>query len=392
MFEILLGLILGVIAGTITGITPGLHINLVAAFMLTLPQLNLLFAICFIVAMAITHTFIDFIPSIFLGVPKEDNAIALLPGHRLLIKGYGYAAAKLTLIGSFYGLIIAIILSPLYLKFISFFWPYLKKTVPFFLLFVSIFLILKEDKKFVALIVFLLSGILGILTLNFKIIKQPLLPLFSGLFGLPLLILSIKNKVKIKKQKIKDVKVNKIDYIKSLSSGIISSTLVSIYPSLGPGQAAIIGSDIFGRLNTKAFLILIGSINTIVMLFSFITAYAINKPRTGIAVAISYILKELTVKDLVLIFIVSLLASFISFFIFIFISKYIAKNINKINYSFLCVISIAIILTINLIISGIFSLIILFTGLSIGIIANVKEIRKVHLMGCLVLPVLGFYF
>lgn len=392
MLKILLALLLGIIAGTITGIVPGLHINLVAAFILTLPKIDPIIAVCFITAMAITHTFIDFIPSIFLGLPKEDNALALLPGHRFLIKGYGYAAAKLTLIGSFYGCLLALIFSPFYLKFISFSWPYLKKTVPFFLLFVSIFLIIKEEKKFIALIVFLLSGILGILTLNFKLINQPLLPLFSGLFGLPLLFLSIKNKVKIKKQKIKEVKIKKIDYIKSLSAGLISSTLVSIYPSLGPGQAAIIGSEIFGKLNTKAFLILVGSINTIVMLFSFISAYAINKPRTGISVAILNILEKITLKDLIFILFISLISSFLSYFIFIFLSKNIAKNIQKINYSFICLISIFLILIINLVVSGIFSLIILFTGSSIGLIANIKEIRKIHLMGCLVLPVLGFYF
>ncbi|MEM4647856.1 MAG: tripartite tricarboxylate transporter permease [Candidatus Pacearchaeota archaeon] len=392
MFKIFFALILGVLVGTITGIIPGLHINLIAALVLTMPKIDIIFLLCFLVSMAITHTFMDFIPSIFLGLPKEDNFLALLPGHRFLIKGYGYAAAKLTLIGSFFGCILAIIFSPIYMKFISFSWIFLKKTVPFFLLFVSIFLIFKENKKIVALIVFLLSGILGILTLNFKLISQPLLPLFSGLFGLPLLFLSIKNKIKIKKQKIKEIKVKKHEYIKSLSAGLISSGLVSIYPSLGPGQAAIIGSEMFGKLNTKSFLILVGSINTIVMIFSFVSAYAIKKGRTGIAATILNILSEISLKDLIFILIVSLIASCLCVFIFILISKYIAKNINKINYSILCLIGIICILVINILVSGVASLIVLFTGLFIGLIANIKEIRKVHLMGCLVIPVLGFYF
>ncbi|MEM2768608.1 MAG: tripartite tricarboxylate transporter permease, partial [Candidatus Pacearchaeota archaeon] len=217
-------------------------------------------------------------------------------------------------------------------------------------------------------------------------------PLFSGLFGLPLLFLSIKNKIKIKKQKIKEIKIKKHEYIKSLSAGLISSSLVSIYPSLGPGQAAIIGSEMFGKLNTKSFLILVGSINTIVMIFSFVSAYAIKKGRTGIAATILNILSEISLKDLIFILIVSLIASCLCVFIFILISKYIAKNINKINYSILCLIGIICILVINILVSGVASLIVLFTGLFIGLIANIKEIRKVHLMGCLVIPVLGFYF
>ena len=50
--------------------------------------------------MAITHTFIDFIPSIFLGAPDEDSVLSILPGHKLLLKGYAYTGIILTLYGS----------------------------------------------------------------------------------------------------------------------------------------------------------------------------------------------------------------------------------------------------------------------------------------------------
>jgi len=390
--QIIFALALGTLAGTITGLIPGLHINLIAAFTITLAIDNPLLFACFIVAMAITHTFLDFLPSIFLGLPQEDTALSLLPGHRLLLKGYGYAAAKLTLIGSFYGFIVALIFLPLYFKFLPLAWPYLKKTVPFFLLAISFWLILKENKKILALITFLLSGALGILTLNFKTLSQPLLPLFTSLFGLPLLFLSIKNKVKIKKQKIVELKLKRSEGIKPVFAGLLSSTLVSIYPALGPGQAAIIGSDLFGKLSTRSFLILLGSINTIVMLFSFISAYAINKPRTGIAVALLNILGEITLKQLLFLLVIAFLAACFSVFIFIFIAKKIARNIGKINYSFLCLISLIFIIAINLFVSGVYSLIILATGFFIGLIPNIKGLRRIHLMGCLVLPVLSFYF
>ena len=36
--------------------------------------------------MAITHTFLDILPSTFLGAPNEENAISALPAHRLYYK------------------------------------------------------------------------------------------------------------------------------------------------------------------------------------------------------------------------------------------------------------------------------------------------------------------
>ena len=94
MIQIILALFSGILFGTITGLTPGIHVNLVGAFLVTLSatilsSVNSLSLVVFIVAMAITHTFLDFIPSIFLGCPDTDTELSVLPGHELLKKGQG---------------------------------------------------------------------------------------------------------------------------------------------------------------------------------------------------------------------------------------------------------------------------------------------------------------
>ena len=90
LLELIVALIIGIIAGTVTGLIPGIHINLVA--IITLGFLNYILKIfspieiaVFIVAMSITHTFLDFIPSIFLGAPNEENFLSILP---LYTKGF----------------------------------------------------------------------------------------------------------------------------------------------------------------------------------------------------------------------------------------------------------------------------------------------------------------
>jgi putative membrane protein len=393
VIEYFLAILLGTVAGIFTGITPGIHINLIASIALALSfHFDPLLLCIFIVAMSITHTFLDFIPSVFLGAPEDDgNALSVLPGHRLLMKGYGYGAVKLTLIGSMYGLLLAIAILPLYMFAVKSAFGIIKASVPFVILAVSLFLILKEDKKLVAASVFLLSGILGILTFNLKPLSQPLLPLFTSLFGLPLLFLSIKNKTKIKKQKIVEIKLKRKEKVRPLLAGLLASSLVSLYPAIGSGQAAIIGSEILGSLNTNEFLILVGSINTIVMLFSFVTAYAIGKARSGSAAAVAEILKKFSLDAVILFVIVAVAAGLLSFFICKAIAKIIAKKIYSINYTKLCLAVILFVLAVNIFVSGIWSVFVLVSGLFIGLIANISGIRKIHMMGSLVIPTLLFY-
>ena len=90
LLSFIIALALGIIAGTITGLTPGIHINLVAVILvsasLILP-ISPIILVVFIVAMSITHTFLDFIPSIFLGAPDDDTVLSVLPGHKVTSSG-----------------------------------------------------------------------------------------------------------------------------------------------------------------------------------------------------------------------------------------------------------------------------------------------------------------
>ena len=131
--QILLAIALGTITGTITGLIPGIHVNLIAVLIisLTLPLQPIVLAI-FILSVAITHSFLDSIPSIYLGAPDEAQALNVLPGHRLLHQGLGHQAITYTLLGSFGSLIICVIFFPLFIKIIKFIYPYLKPIISVF--------------------------------------------------------------------------------------------------------------------------------------------------------------------------------------------------------------------------------------------------------------------
>lgn len=394
--DILIASLLGLIFGIICGLLPGIHINLVSIILFSLSSFLLgitspIILMVFIVSMSISQCFLDFIPSIFLGAPDENTALSILPGHRFLLEGKGYGAIKLTAIGGLFGLLLALAISPFLIFVVPIIYPYVTKIMPLILTIISLFLIMSEEKIFPASFIFLISGILGFIVLNFGIVNEPLLPLFTSLFGIPLLVISIFEKVKIPEQKIISIKISKKETIKTLIKSLFSSPLVSFLPGVGSSQAAVI-ANVFGKISEKAFLILLGAINIIVMVLGFVALFSINKPRTGSAVIIGKLIPEFGFTQLLICLAVALFIGGFSFLICLFFARNFAKIISKINYQKLCLTIIFFVTVLCIIVSGWFSLIILITGTSIGILCSKLGVKKINLMGCLLIPVILYYF
>lgn len=392
LLELIIFLIIGIGCGIFTGLSPGIHINLIGAIIVSssssiFSSIIPIYLIVFIVSMSITHTFVDFIPSIFLGAPDDaDTGLSILPGHELLKEGKGYEAVMLSNYGSLIAIIILIIISIPLIFIIPKIYPFLTKFMAVILIFFSLTLILFEKNRFQALFVFVLTGLLGLIVLNLEI-KEPLLPLLTGLFGSSMLILSIKQKTQIPRQCINNN--FKVPFKKPIISSLIASPLCGFLPGLGGGQAAVIGSQIL-KPDKKEFIVLIGIINTLVMGISFISLYTINKARTGSAVSIQQ-LGGISRNVLILILIISLISGIISFFITKKLSIFFANKINKINYSKLSILVLIIISGVTLIFSGILGFVILIISTLTGIYCSYFNIRRTTYMGCLLLPTIVIY-
>lgn len=401
LFGLFLAVIFGIFAGTVSGLFPGIHINLVAAGLLALISSGSFLGIeplvlaAFVVAMAITHTFLDFIPSIFLGAPEEDSFLSVLPGHQLLKEGKGHEAVVLTLYGGLVALPIIVVFSILFVNFLSSIYEFVRIFIPYILIFVSLYLVLKEEEIILGFVVFVLAGFLGLFTFELPV-REPLLPLLSGLFGISGLILSVKDKIAIPKQEIKPLRKIKLDRKSFLLGGLaggISAPLCSFLPGIGSGHAAVIGSEITGELgrDKRVFLFILGVINPIVMALSFVTVYSIGKARTGAAVAVQEILGEFSLTQLISILGIVFVSGIISFFIGVNLSKFFCKNITKLNYSKLSFVVIFIVVAINLIISNFYGLIVLITASALGVFTILSRVRRINLMGCLLVPTIVFY-
>ena len=163
LLQLILSLLVGIFAGTITGLIPGIHINLVGVFIVSLSATLLssvptIYLITFIASMAIAHTFIDFIPSIFLGCPDTDTELSILPGHKLLKNGHGYQAIILTAYGSLAAIFMLLIIALPSIFLISKTYTIIQNLIPYLLITVIFLLISLEKRKCTAFCVILLTG------------------------------------------------------------------------------------------------------------------------------------------------------------------------------------------------------------------------------------------
>jgi putative membrane protein len=398
LIEIILAILIGIIGGTFSGMVPGIHVNLISALLISISPLiltltNPITLAIIIISMAITHTFLDTLPSTYLGAPNEDTALSVLPAHRFLLKGEGHSAIKLATIGSLLGLILTIILTPILIHLSINYYDIIKTYIPYLLIASVIFLLIKErGNKIAATLIILLAGVLGIITLNLPTLKEPLFPLLSGLFGVSTLLISLKDKIKIPLQKtVTKLKLKTSTLFKSLGAVLATCTVAGFLPGISSSQSAIVSSSFFKKLEQEYFILMVGAINTIIMVISFSALYTISKARNGAVIAVSKIIENINLNKLILFLFIALIVGGIATFLTLKISKTFSKQITKLNYRKVCTSIIGVLILLTLILSGWIGLIILITSTSIGILPSSLNVGKNHLMACLIIPIILFF-
>jgi len=451
IFAIALFTILGSLAGTFTGIVPGIHVNNVALIALSASSSISFFALAifgwasasaaeivfmisaFIIGAAITHSFLDFIPSVYLGAPGEEDALSVLPGHRMLLEGRGYEAIKCATLGSFGGALVSIALifpirffmgSPIgaYEKLV----PY----VPYMLIIITSLLILSEGGKgnnggffkgkLLALFGFLLSGFLGLVVLSkggllasswtpFEINTSSLMlfPLFTGLFGLSTLIISLKDDAVMPEQRIDDEPIDLENWRRSrgVLSGTIAGALVGWYPGITAGAATPIAKAFSGgeerdEKDSKEYIVAVASVGTSCAIFVVVALFVIFKARSGAMLAVMELGGDLITSweplgsipvFLALMLFSILLASVFSTYLTLYFGSLFGRLFRKFSYRRICIGIILFLVGMIFVLTGPFGLFLAGVATSVGLIPPLAGIARVHLMGSLIFPIILFY-
>ncbi|MFQ6127658.1 MAG: tripartite tricarboxylate transporter permease [Thermoplasmata archaeon] len=533
--------LLGTSLGVITGLTPGIHVNLVAASFLALqPQLVMLVSLlcgwtqptyedilllisCIIVANAVSHTFLDYIPSVFLGAPDTDTALSVLPGHRMLLQGKGYEAVLLSAFGSLVALFFFLCLMfPARLIMGNPFHAYQKLSwsIPFILVTVVSLLIVSEQTrlergrpvlycsangilqderhyrrmqkllgnevegplsnflwkavvaegtiwninsrfavlqtrkrrikvkfespldleegkrvyiagilepspsvgralrtKIWALGVFLVSGLLGYVVLSTSLFAANwypfpslipdknsvgLFPLFTGLFGLSTLLLSLARSTGIPDQ---DVEINEGDLYRGRFSpamkGAVAGCFAGWFPGVSNATATVIAKMLDDRErkdeSEKEFIVAVSAVNTSSCFFTLLALFVLLRARSGVMNAIMTELGETLVTweeihflplGMAILLLSGVLAACTGFFLTKKLGRKFAQACSNIDYRRLVLFIMVLLLAMVFFLSGLLGIIVAFLATSLGLIPPLVGVKRVHLMGCLILPLI----
>ncbi|MGB8215892.1 MAG: tripartite tricarboxylate transporter permease [Candidatus Methanoperedens sp.] len=432
MIEISLTLLLisvffGFFLGIISGLTPGIHVNNFALILVAMSPFfaSIGFAPFYIAVVilsnSIAHTFLDIIPSVFLGAPEADTALAVLPGHALLMEGRGAEAVRLSAIGSAGAVVVSLIMAlPLAFFFMNIYGT-ISPYIGWILVLIVILMIATENGetvqgqgslvhlkfKLYAILLFFISGMLGIFAFDNAALMQPLvtfgepsilLPLLSGIFGASMLVISLMTKSEIPPQQ-KTCRF--VLPAKRIVRGMVTGSAAGSFVAWLPGVSSTVGTIIARLLvreekdtdSSKEFMVSISSANTANAVFSLVALYIIGKARSGAMVSIDKLVNvsEWDFSVIIVLLIVIVYVSVISYYTTIYLGDKISGFLSRINYSKLCAAVLIGLSVMAFMFTGWFGFIVFLISTSVGMIASYAKIRKTHAMGVIMLPVILYF-
>lgn len=400
---------IGVLCGVITGLIPGLHVNNVGALIFVfsayfLKNFSPEVLSVFLLSLSVSHALLEFIPSMLLGVPKESTALVVHPAHKMILEGYGKKTIRLVAVGGLSSILILAFLFPLLSILLPILEKILKPYICIILILASIYLLISLNRSvrstLISTIIFLVSGIFGILVLKLPFSSNVLLTtMFLGLFGVSTMLYSLKENSYIPYQsEIHNFKVNG-NIIRGIISGTFASIFLAFLPGFGPAQGSVIAQKFCGKNKNEyeSLITAISSVNVSDSLFSLLTVYLIGNARSGIAVYISQFLGEIDLMKILLFIFVGITSVSLSFFICIKIGEWMIENIAELNYKLMTIFIVVIITSFVYILSYFENANVIlvsfcyFTSIFLGILPHSLKINKSYLMGCLIIPAIVMY-
>ncbi len=393
----ILGYILfGIILGTCSGLIPGLHANnfalLLASLAPVLPGPPLAVG-CAMLAAGVVHTFLDAVPALAIGVPDAEMAVAALPGHRMVLQGHGREALHLSAVGSAIAVLLAIPLAiPITLAMIRWY-PVLSRHMPLILGTVAAILILTEpDRRAIGggILSFVVSSVLGFLILDLEP-DAPLdgggvlAPLFAGLFGSPVIIDAMQGSG-VPPQVHSAIQVPRRAVAVPAAAGSAAGAIVGYLPGVSSAIAAVIALIVTPNEDPdRDFIVATSGVDTANSIFALFALVALGTPRTGVMVAIDQAEVPLNLPIMVM---TVAIAAAVSFVFVIVIGGWYLEAMGRVNYTVVCGAILVMLIGLSFLFAGVIGLVVFTVSSLIGFIPVRIGGKRVHLMGCLMGPIM----
>jgi len=399
MIEIVIGTLLGVLLGTISGLIPGVHVNtlagtLLGAQVLLLDVLGPLALAGTLFAALITHTFVESIPSSFLGIPDADTSLSVLPAHALCLEGNGEEAVRTAALGSACAIIIAVPLSVLCFLFLPALQPFFDWGIGILIIAVIGYMIVMSESPGWALAIFSVSGLLGAFTLHFAFLSwhtiggetAVLMPLLTGLFGISVLLVAAQGALPA--QHFLGLRVDTKTLAKSSVLGTLAGIAVGWLPGLSTATAnGALASVIGYEKDHRAYLIATSAANTANAFIGLAALFALSRMRNGVMVALA----ELPLPSMNDLMVVGILAACLAYVITVWLSRS-AGWLNGINGRLLNRAVILFVLALCILLTGPFGIFVLALATLLGLVPHFANVSRVYCMGAIMVPVILYSF
>jgi putative membrane protein len=385
----------GVGLGTLSGLVPGLHANnfalLLVAVASGVPGPRAAVA-CAVLAAGITHTFLDVVPALALGVPDAAMAVGCLPGHRLVLGGRGREALRLSALGSGSALVVALPVAVPLTALVRRGQSDLYALLPVVLVVVFALLVVAERRRrriVAAAVLVCLSGLLGIVTLDGPAAYEGLLsvggvltPLFAGLFGVPVLVDAARGGG-VPPQDDVTIAVPPGQVARSALAGVAGGGMVGYVPGVSAGVAATLSLPLAGGDDPdRAYLVATSGANTATAVFALFSLVALDAPRTGVTVALG----EIGTPSLPTLLSVAVVAGVVAAALVPVLGDRYLRLVGRVDPRTTSLVACGLLGVLSLLMAGLAGLCVLVVAGLVGLLPVRLGVRRVHLMGVLAVP------
>ena len=403
----------GCLLGLAAGLVPGLHVNTLCAIGLSLaPGLGPTLAIG-LCALAVAHGFASHLPSTYLGAPGEDTLLSALPAHRMLLEGKGLDAVQVSLDGALAGLVLAVALL------LPYKWVLgepgrllatLDQSMPWVLASVLAFLLARETRRGLrtfawAAVVLALAGALGLVAGRIEVAAlvavpaSALLPLLSGLFGAPALLETLRSHPAIPSQD--PVRRPPTAVRRRCRQGIVSGVLAAAMTSMLPGMTSAVAAAAARagerqEHDARPVLATLGAIGLAQVVLAFAVLWLSLRARSGLAAAVQQVwpteawavgAPPLALRWLL---VAALASGVVAHLAVAAMASRVARWMAAASPRWVASVALAIVAGLVVTLSGLAGIAIFVTATAVGLVPAATGTSRIHLTGCLLIPVLCY--
>ncbi|GAB3423081.1 tripartite tricarboxylate transporter permease [Haloparvum alkalitolerans] len=386
----------GIALGTASGLVPGLHANnfalLLAGVAVGSDVDPLLLGVAMLAA-GVVHTFLDIVPALALGVPDASMAVASLPGHRLVIAGRGREALRLSAVGSAVAVALALPLAVPVTWVMSRVYPTLRAHLWIVLGGVVAFLLVTESSRRAAAggaVAFLSSAALGALTLDVEPAAPleaggMLAPLFTGLFGAPVLIEALRGSG-VPPQADARLAMPPRSLGRAAGAGSLAGAVVGYLPGISAAIASVLALPAVPAEDAdRGFVVATSGAGTSNTVFALFALVALGTPRTGVMVALERAAVPFALPVLLATTVAAALAGFS---LVLLVGDAYLRVVGSADYTRLSLCVLAFLSALSFLFAGPVGVGVFAVAAALGLVPPRLGARRVHLMGVLIGPLL----